>query len=521
MSLKNYLLIATLGFFSSSAWGQFFPDSNSCYSNSYDLKLSTTKKTIVGCDYVKLSTTFTGSPFIQWSTGQFGSEIYVNYSGYYMALAMDSNGCYDTTQQVYVDIQNQVPIVWSNTFNQSFCKGSSLKLTAYSLYKGKWNTGDTTSEITVTKGGDYFFISTSDSGCVDSSSTLTITEVSVDRPKIKVTGDTKLCVQDSVFIETSSKHNISWYPFGNGERIRAGMSGWHYAIATESTLGCTAVSDSVFITIYEPFAEPLCMITNDSATGKNLLMWSKTAGKRTVNYEIYRESDAIGEYDKIATLSYNETPKYLDTTSNPKQRSYSYYLMAVDSCGNKAPESIFYTHTTAHLTASLGVSGENNLNWSSYLGIYPITSYAIYRSNGGKAFEEIARVSSNKNSYSDLTPPTGSNRYYIAIVADVNCGNNVNRVTFRSNQVQFDAASTENFDAMELTRVYPNPASQYIMVETATDGAFRISDLSGRDILVGSIKRGENRIETQELLQGTYIFSFGRSSKLIQINKGL
>jgi hypothetical protein len=263
------------------------------------------------------------------------------------------------------------------------------------------------------------------------------------------------------------------------------------------------------------------MITNDSSTGKNMLMWSKTTGKRTEKYEIYRESNAIGEYDKIATLSYSETPKFIDTTSNPKQRAYSYYLKAIDSCGNSAPESIYYTHTTAHLTANLGVSGENNLNWSSYYGIYPISSYAIYRSNKGNKFTEIDRVSSNKNSYTDLTPPSGSNRYYIAIVADVNCGNQVNRVQFRSNQVQFDAASTENFDGMELTRVYPNPASQYIMVETATDGAFKISDLSGMDILVGSIKKGENRIETQDLLQGTYIISFGRSSRLIQINKGL
>ena len=518
MSLKKYLLIATLGLFSSSAWSQFFPDSSSCFSNAFNLKLNTSKSVIFACQSIKLTAQYTGSPNIWWSNGNYGSELIVDYSGYYFAYAMDSSGCYDTTQQVYVDVQNQVPVVYSNTFYRSFCSGSSLKLSAYSTFKGKWNTGDTSNEITINKGGDYYYISKSTGGCIDTSSILTITEVTVDKPKIKVTGDTKLCLQDSVIIETTSKHNLSWAPYGYGNRIKAGMSGWHYAIATEGTLGCTINSDSVFITIYEPFAEPLCMITNDSSTGKNMLMWSKTTGKRTEKYEIYRESNAIGEYDKIATLSYSETPKFIDTTSNPKQRAYSYYLKAIDSCGNSAPESIYYTHTTAHLTANLGVSGENNLNWSSYLGIYPISSYAIYRSNKGGKFEEIGRVSSNKNSYTDLTPPSGSNRYYVAIVADVNCGNQVNRVQFRSNQVQFDAASIQGFEAATIANIYPNPASEFVMVETMNAGNYSITDLSGRSIMTGELTKGENRIETKNILQGTYIFNFGNNSRLIQIN---
>jgi len=84
--------------------------------------------------------------------------------------------------------------------------------------------------------------------------------------------------------------------------------------------------------------------------------------------------------------------------------------------------------------------------------------------------------------------------------------------------VQFDAASIQGFEAATIANIYPNPASEFVMVETMNAGNYSITDLSGRSIMTGELTKGENRIETKNILQGTYIFNFGNNSRLIQIN---
>lgn len=503
-------------FISASSSAQFLPDSNSCFSNNLKLELKNSARRITSCSEVKIEATFSkGNPYIFWNNGNSGSTLNVYQTGKYQAYAMDSAGCYDTTASVYVEIQKSYPTVYSNTFFNYFCSGGSLNLSVYNHNKGKWSSGETTNEIAVTKGGKYYYISTSDSGCKDTSNILEITEITVKKPSLKVIGNTTICKQDTTWIETSSANSISWYPFGYGNKIRASASGMYFAIASDPVYGCTANSDTVNITVYEPFAESLCMVTNDSNTGRNMLMWNKTPGKRTEKYEIYRESNTAGSYDKLGTVNYSATPRFIDSTSVPRQRSYSYYIKAIDSCGNGAEESIYYIHTTSHLTASIGVSGENNLSWSQYFGLYPVYGFAIFRSSNGGAFQEIDKVSSTKTSYSDLNPPTGSNRYYIGIIADVDCGTVKGTVTFRSNQVQFGTASI-NQVKNSVFRLYPNPASTGINVSSEFNTAYTIKDLSGRTVSEGILLKGNNEIGLNALTTGTYMFiSAKQAEKLI------
>ncbi|MBL7811687.1 MAG: T9SS type A sorting domain-containing protein [Bacteroidetes bacterium] len=517
--MKKQFILTFLALFclTQKVYAQFLPDSNSCFSNQFGLELTSGNKKITACDPVTLETKSNGSPFIVWSTGNFGGQTMVYNSGVYYAYALDSAGCFDTTASISVEIQDNKVYAYSNTFYTTFCAGSSLTLTASSQYPGKWNTGSTQSEITINSGGKYYFVSTSDSGCKDTSNILDITEIKVDKPKITVTGKTTICKQDTTWLEASSANKISWYPYGYDGKVRATVSGPHYAIAMEQTLGCVAYSDTVMITVFEPFAESLCMVTNDSNTGKNMLMWKKTPGKRTEKYEIYREANN-GGYEKIGTVNYSSTPKFIDSNSNPRQRAYSYYLKAIDSCGNAAEESIYYIHTTSHLTASLGVSGENNLNWSPYLGAYPLNGYAIYRSNGSGAFQEIDRVASTKNSYSDLNPPQGSNRYYIAIIAEVDCGSGKGSIRFRSNQVQFGTASVADIQTAQIS-VYPNPASASTQVTTSAGGDFQVRDISGRIQLKGKMKPGTQALDVSALADGTYFIFLNQTVKKIQVTR--
>jgi hypothetical protein len=85
-----------------------------------------------------------------------------------------------------------------------------------SLFPGRWNNQDTNRETSITKGGKYYFVAESDSGCIDTSNVMDITEITVSKPDIKASGNTTFCLGDTMYLSTTSKQRISWYPYGFG-----------------------------------------------------------------------------------------------------------------------------------------------------------------------------------------------------------------------------------------------------------------------------------------------------------------
>jgi hypothetical protein len=504
VKIKATLLIVLVTFCQPKLHAQWIFDSTACFSNAFGLELTTSAKSLFACDTLTLHTKSTsGRPIIYWNNSVTGPTAFINMPGRYQAYAMDSKGCWDTTRSVEVTLHYNTPYTYSNNFSTIFCKGQELRITAVSLFPGRWNTQDTNREIAVRKGGKYYFIAKSDSGCIDTSTVLDLTEISVSKPDIKASGKTKFCLGDTVYLSTTSKNRISWYPRGYGSKIIAEYSGMNYAIATDSIHGCTNNSDTIEIDILQPYVEVLCAVTNDSLSGMNELSWNKTAGMRTKRYHLYRETSTFGKYDRFATVPYSASARYIDSSSNPRQRSYSYYIEAEDSCGNVSIESAYYIHTTMHLTASKGVNGENNLNWSPYSGTQLVTGYVVFRSNEGKAFVELDRLAANKFSFSDLNPPSGSNQYFIGLIGASTCANSRNW-RLRSNQVQFGSSNTSDPGAVSAFRIFPNPTTGLLRVHVKAAVAYQITDASGRSLLSGSLATGLQTIELNNLQDGTY-----------------
>ena len=66
------------------------------------------------------------------------------------------------------------------------------------------------------------------------------------------------------------------------------------------------------------------MVTADSATGKNKIVW-KNNGESVTKYAIYREGNVAYQFDYIGEVSNNSgTMYFIDTTSIPKARAYTY-----------------------------------------------------------------------------------------------------------------------------------------------------------------------------------------------------
>ena len=511
------LLTFAILFTSNAAWGQFHNWTN-CFTNDYDIKFNR-KGPINSCgDTVQLGTTYKGSGLtVYWSDGYVGSSRVISYSGYYqVAVFNDSAYCADTSDWIFVqvnDLKNTVYTEFGYT-EYTICQGSSVKLNCYSKYGSgiKWNTGDTTASILVTASGKYFVTQKNKNNCNDTSNVVTIKVINIKEPKIKALTDTTLCLGDTVKLEcTQFEGKLLWLPFYTSSKTELVTNDGEYYVFTQDSLsGCYKYSNRINVRFKKPVAAQLCMVTVDSATGKNKLVW-KNQGEPATKYILYREGNIAFSYNDIGEVKNNGgSMEFIDTNSIPKSRPYSYYIAAVDSCGNVAEESKFYAHTTLHLTASLGVNGENNLNWSDYLGIYPISTYSIYRSNKNEAFKSLAKVSANVKSFSDLNPPSGGNRYYIGIDATNYCNaNSSNSETINSNMVAFGILNDVELSTSGIV-LYPNPTNNQLNISGLADKTQTVSILtvSGQLILQNQVNAISNTLNVSNLSNGYYLLRF-------------
>lgn len=466
------------GQFIDSTWGI------TCYTNKFDPKFSFNSNNIDTCvTSLDIKVTYKGKPtYAYWSDGLSSIDRTINYSGTFQLYLFDSANCVDSTVKLFVTLKGGTIYTYTDNGSKevTICEGNSTYLYAYHNEEIVWNTGETSSNILVTKAGKYFAKTKSIKSCATVSDTLTVKVVSPKRLSVKVTGKTDFCYGDSCILEVNTlDSNIYWFPYYNyGKKIVAKQSGIYTVYYKDPTYGCGTYSDSVIVNVKMPQVFSICMVTNDSASGKNKIVWKPQSW--VTKYKVYRESSILGEFELLAELKGASNEFFLDTTSKPRTRAYTYYVDAVDSCGNSATENQYYRHTTLHLTASLGVTGENNLNWSDYWGTFPISTYNIYRSNEGGAFKKIASVSAAVKSFSDYEAPKGTNRYRIGIDAVTDC--NSAKEELNSNIVAFGILADEDLNINTLS-LSPNPAKNTIRIN-GLNGLNTVKIYSAAGVLV-------------------------------------
>jgi len=513
---RKYLLFVIIITLTCSVKSQTFR----CYTN-FNLKYTTSNLNIDTCTAkISVSVSYSGNPsYIQWSDGYIGSKRDIDYSGKFQAFAIDSSTlCADTTPTMKVKVSGNYLSISAfpyNTNKISLCKGQDLNLYAYSNVPFKWNTGDTSFNINVKKSGK-FYAQTTSGKCQITSDTVYLTIVSMDNLKLKALGDTAFCLGDSVKLEASGGYSYQWITGTIGKNsIYAKTSGEYYVAVTDTLNGCSFRSNSIYIKTTNPVVQPLCVVVADSATGKNKIKWTPANPGATAAYYVYRETSTLGTFTKIATLTNPFQSEYIDSASIPKQRPYTYYVSILDTCGNETVENRWYTHTTMHLTASLGVNGENNLNWSDYVGVYPINTYVIYRSNQNGPFTEIGSVATTTRSFSDLNPPSGNNRYAIGFKPDLTCHSGSGSFSQGiSNMVSFGTVSAEMPKTVK-PQFFPNPATDVIQFKNlmCSNPAFRLFQIEGKLIMSGNISN--QQLDIKRLAPGQYILSIENYSTVI------
>ncbi|MCB0479763.1 MAG: hypothetical protein KDC84_16460, partial [Crocinitomicaceae bacterium] len=142
----------------------------------------------------------------------------------------------------------------------------------------------------------------------------------------------------------------------------------------------------------------ICLVTVDSLTTTNLLIWERVTLTGISHFNIYRETGAIGNYPLVGTVSASAESIWNDVNASPLTTSWRYKITQVDDCGSESNKSLH--HKTMHVTINKGLGTTYNVFWDDYEGI-TYTSVNLYRYDQTNGIVVLATLPANVYSYTD------------------------------------------------------------------------------------------------------------------------
>ena len=298
-------------------------------------------------------------------------------------------------------------------------------------------------------------------------------------------------------------YTYHWSTGGTNDSIHVTVAG-NYSVTITDSLGNSGIySVSVPYSLPNNNPQNLCIVTVDTITNKNMLIWDKTNNVGTASYNIYKETTFAGVYALLANQPFSTFSTFIDTTSQPMVVAARYKITTLDSCGVESDTTPH--HKTIHLTVSQGVGNTWNLNWDAYEGI-TFPTYYILRGITQNNLAVLDSVQSTLYSYTDLNPPNGTVYYAIEMVGYTQCAPSIPREKSNSrshSRSNVDIQLGNGIGEIELTdfSVNPNP-TQGLLNITAGSGFNKNIHLSLINVL------------GQEMINQTWNPSSGRTTNL-------
>ena len=187
----------------------------------------------------------------------------------------------------------------------------------------------------------------------------------------------------------------------------------------------------IFIAKYHDYCwtqpVPICLVTVDSLSFHNIIVWDKPVTSRIDSFIIYREYTS-NNYVQIGAVPYGSLSEFIDTvytryfpiTGDPNVSSYRYKLQVLDTCGNYSSLSEY--HNTVHM-----INNNGNFSWNFYdieNEPNPVTFYVLKRDNLSNGnWITVAGVSGTQNSISDPQYSTYQNtaNYRVETQWNISC----------------------------------------------------------------------------------------------------
>ncbi len=232
--------------------------------------------------------------------------------------------------------------------------------------------------------------------------------------------------------------------------------------------------------------QDICIVSVDSATGKNIVIWNNPNNVGIDSFIIFKETTTLNVFAEAGAVAGGDFSTFIDLGSNPLEHADRYTIAILDTCGGVEAQSA--AHQTMHLSISPGVGSTWNLNWNAYEG-FSYNTYYIYR-NSGSGLQLIDSISSSSTSYTDLTPPSGTLFYQIRIVNLAGCSPSRSASPYsesHSNVISTNGTTAiASVTADELNAyTYSSEGRNYIHVsfDQSAGYALKLYDISGKLVM--------------------------------------
>jgi hypothetical protein len=180
----------------------------------------------------------------------------------------------------------------------------------------------------------------------------------------------------------------------------------------------------------------LCMVTVDSATSHNRIIWNKPTVLSADSVYLYKEGTVTGQFTRLGGYSAALPREYLDQQSNATVRAERYALKVLDKCSFVS--ELGNVHKPVHLSINQGIGSTINLIWEPYQGADVLT-YNIYRRAAAGNPELIASLPGSSTQYTDLNPPSGNISYVVEALLNASCSIRTGEASSLSNLARFSS----------------------------------------------------------------------------------
>ena len=275
----------------------------------------------------------------------------------------------------------------------------------------------------------------------------------------------------------------------------------------------TIQSDTVQLYI----APQICMVTVDTSTGDNLVIWEKKTTAPIASYNVYRESIVAGEYDAIGNVPASDLSLYSDTGAIPAVQAYIYKVTAITAEGFESDIDLCRPHKTIHLLTSLNTEYKTaQLDWDQYYG-FDYGTFHIFRSGTQSGFGIIHAMASSTTTWLDLGASSGEEYFYrVAVEKPGSCyptGNGkagTGPYSHSLSNMDDNKLKTTGLNdvAAGTLKIYPNPFTERTTVEfpnpESSEYRVTVRDLSGKVVMIELTVRNRLVIERGDLNAGLY-----------------
>jgi len=319
-----------------------------------------------------------------------------------------------------------------------------------------------------------------------------------------------LCPGSNVTITANGGANSSyiWSP-GNEttNQITVNLANDYFATVTKPD-GCFKNTDTLYLTIKPVPAVPqICLVTVDSLSTHNIVVWDKTSFTGVDSVKIYRE-DVTNVYTHIGTVNNDSLSEYKDLGANPNITTKRYKISAIDSCGQESALGNY--HNTLYIIAN----GSGQFSWNPIYTIEntanPVNNYLLMRddiSNG--TWVQVASTAGTQNTIVDPAFASFPNASYRVETAwGITCTATRGAInTTRSNiksPTSIGINEINNFDSFTIN---PNPANESILVSTNNreeNVRVEIYNALGQKVIEQKLENNETKVVIEQLQAGTY-----------------